>query len=330
MKRILIALLALVFLGAAVAAVAWWQYSKMIVAPQVAVPNAETLVVRRGLSVAQISARLHQAGAVDWPILFQLHVRLSGNASKLKAGEYELHGGDSIASLVERMVHGDVYLRKITVPEGLKSSEIVALLNVEQMLVGEITEIPADGSLLPETYAYHRGDKRINMLKRMQRAQSALLAALWEARADNLPLKSAQEALVLASIIEKETGLSHERDIVAGVFVNRLRKGMKLQTDPTVIYGVEQAFGEPMSRPLSRKDLATPTPYNTYVIDGLPPSPICNPGAASLRAALAPAQTDYLYFVADGSGGHAFAQTLAEHNRNVAAWRKIERARGRP
>lgn len=327
MKRFLIAFVALGLLGLAAAGLAWQQFQTRVAAPQTTQLVDQTIVVRSGLSVVEISQRLKDAGAIDVPLLFQLHVRISGVAAQLKAGEYRLVQGESVAALVRRMVAGDVFQRRLTVPEGLKSYEIVALIEADPMLVGEVGEVPPDGALLPETYAYHRGDTRAEILARMQKAHKDLLKSLWAARADNSVLKTPEEAVVLASIIEKETGMKAERGIVAGIFTNRLSKGMKLQTDPTVVYGIEQKNGKPMARPLSRKDLATPTPYNTYVIEGLPPTPICNPGAASLTAALNPKQTDYLYFVANGKGGHAFGKTLAEHNRNVAAWRKIERAR---
>lgn len=327
MKRLLLVFVALVVLAVAGLGIAWQQFQSMVAAPQTTQLVDETIVVRRGLSVTQISERLKTSGALETPLIFQLHVRASGAAAKLKAGEYKLYQGESIKALVSRMVAGDVFQRSITVPEGLKSVEIVALLKADPMLSGEITDVPPDGALLPETYAYQRGDKRAEILGRMQKAHDDLVARLWPNRPEGLPLASMEDAVVLASIIEKETGVKAERGLVAGVFINRLNKGMKLQTDPTVVYGIELAKGAPMGRPLSRKDLATPTPYNTYVIEGLPPTPICNPGTASLAAALNPETTDYLYFVADGTGGHAFAKTLAGHNRNVAAWRKIERAR---
>ncbi len=327
MKRLLLVFVALVVLAVAGLGIAWQQFQSMVAAPQTTQLVDETIVVRRGLSVTQISQRLKTSGALETPLIFQLHVRASGAAAKLKAGEYKLYQGESIKALVSRMVAGDVFQRSITVPEGLKSVEIVALLKADPMLSGEITDVPPDGALLPETYAYQRGDKRAEVLGRMQKAHDDLVARLWPNRPEGLPLASMEDAVVLASIIEKETGVKAERGLVAGVFINRLNKGMKLQTDPTVVYGIELVKGAPMGRPLSRKDLATPTPYNTYVIEGLPPTPICNPGTASLAAALNPETTDYLYFVADGTGGHAFAKTLAGHNRNVAAWRKIERAR---
>jgi UPF0755 protein len=197
-------------------------------------------------------------------------------------------------------------------------------------LEGPITVKPAEGALLPETYNYSWGDSRDAMVRRMMRAMDQTLADLWSKRPANSPMASPQEAVIVASIVERETGVASERPLVASVVVNRLKRSMRLQSDPTVAYGVALGEGLPgtiLSRPLTRDDLQRPTPYNTYVNAGLPPTPIANPGRAAIRAALEPADSDYLYFVANGSGGHAFARTLGEHNRNVARWRAIERSR---
>ena len=225
---------------------------------------------------------------------------------------------------------GNVISRRFTVPEGLTSYEVVNIVNTIDSLEGEITTIPPEGSLLPGTWDYRRGQSRQAVLKRMQESMNQTLDALWANRSDNLPFQTKTELLTLASIIEKETGKSEERSIVAGVFINRLRKKMLLQTDPTVIYaltkGRPQNDGKgPLGRRLLRKDLSYDSPYNTYVYSGLPPGPIANPGHASIAAALNPTEHDYLFFVADGTGGHAFARTLAEHNRNVARWRQIRK-----
>jgi len=227
--------------------------------------------------------------------------------------------------VAELIASGVTLVHRITVPEGLASAEIVTLLMDAEALEGDISEVPPDGALLPETYHFHRGDARTEILDRMRQSMTEALAEAWEKRAENLPLKSPQEALVLAAIVEKETGVDRERALVAGVFVNRLRKGMPLQSDPTVVYGITLGAA-PLGRALTRKDLAKPTPYNTYQINGLPPGPIANPGRAALEAAVNPAETEFFYFVADGNGGHAFAKTLAEHNRNVAKWRKHQRS----
>lgn len=212
----------------------------------------------------------------------------------------------------------------VVVAEGATSWQAVTGLNALDILEGEVTEIPAEGTLAPDSYEVRPGTEVAEVVERMQSAQARILAEAWAERADGLPLETPEEALILASIIEKETGVADERRQVASVFVNRLRQGMRLQTDPTVIYGVTEGKGV-LGRGLRRSELDRPTPWNTYTIDGLPPTPIANPGRASIEAALNPAETEYTYFVADGTGGHAFATTLAEHNRNVARWREIER-----
>ncbi|MGX0902808.1 UPF0755 protein [Roseovarius sp. MBR-79] len=210
--------------------------------------------------------------------------------------------------------------------EGLTSWQAVEGLKAVEVLSGEVAGIPPEGSLAPDSYEVRAGDERASVLARMAAAQEVILAAAWEGRVEGLPLDSPEEALILASIIEKETGVPEERRQVASVFVNRLRQGMRLQTDPTVIYGVTEGRGV-LGRGLRQSELRGATPWNTYVIDGLPPTPIANPGRASIEAALNPDETDYIFFVADGSGGHAFAETLDEHNRNVARWRQIEAER---
>ncbi len=215
---------------------------------------------------------------------------------------------------------------RIAFAEGITSWQAVEGLKAVDVLTGEVTEVPAEGSLAPDSYEVSAGDTRESVIARMTQAQEAILAAAWEGRADGLPLESAEEALILASIIEKETAVADERGRVASVFVNRLRRGMRLQTDPTVIYGITEGRGV-LGRGIRQSELRGETPWNTYVIDGLPPTPIANPGRASIEAAVNPADTEYVYFVADGSGGHAFAETLAEHNRNVARWREIEAER---
>ncbi len=212
---------------------------------------------------------------------------------------------------------------RLAAAEGVTSWQIVNALQAVDFMTGEVTEIPAEGSLAPESYEVSPGDDRSDLIDRMVALQSSRLEAAWDARASDLPIETPEEALVLASIIEKETGVPEERQQVASVFINRLRQGMRLQTDPTVIYGITGGEGV-LGRGLRRSELDAATPYNTYVIGGLPPTPIANPGLASLQAATNPGTTDYLYFVADGSGGHAFATNLDDHNRNVARWREIE------
>ncbi|MHC0053117.1 endolytic transglycosylase MltG [Actibacterium sp. D379-3] len=215
---------------------------------------------------------------------------------------------------------------RVTLAEGVTSWQVVQELTQAEFLTGEIAGVPAEGSLAPDSYELARGADRAALIARMEAAQAQILADLWQSRAEGLPLETPEQALVLASIVEKETGVAEERPQVASVFVNRLNRSIRLQTDPTVIYGITKGQGA-LGRGLRQSELRRATPYNTYVIDGLPPTPIANPGRASIEAALNPAQTDYIYFVADGSGGHAFAETLAEHNDNVARWRAIEAER---
>ena len=243
--------------------------------------------------------------------------------SELKAGEYLFPKQASVRQVVETIADGKVVQHQITIPEGLTSEQIVARLLESDILSGNIKEVPREGSLLPDSYHFNRGFTREQMIQRMRQAQDRLLRELWERRNPDLPLKSPDQLIVLASIVEKETSKPEERTRIAAVFVNRLKQKMKLQTDPTVIYGLVFGKGS-LGRPLTRSDIAQPTPYNTYVIDGLPPGPIANPGRASIEAAASPARTKELYFAADGTGGHAFAETYEQHQKNVARLRVIE------
>ncbi|HYE49455.1 MAG TPA: endolytic transglycosylase MltG [Azospirillaceae bacterium] len=286
-----------------------------------------TVVVDKGAGVPAIAARLAEAGVVRGAREFQVAARLTDSGRLLKAGEYAVPAAISLRDLLELLKSGRTVVRRLTVPEGLTSTQILALVNAETALSGDPGPVPPEGTLLPETYHFSLGDPRAEIVARMRAGMIAALAELWAARAPDLPVSTPEEAVTLASIVEKETGLPAERPRVAGVFVNRLRLGMKLQSDPTTIYAVTGGKG-PLDRPLSRADLRTESPYNTYFADGLPPGPIANPGRASLAATLNPERHEFLYFVADGTGGHAFAATLDEHNRNVAKWRQIERERG--
>lgn len=249
----------------------------------------------------------------------------------IQAGEYEFAVHQSVESALRKLQKGDVVRRQFTIPEGRTSYEIANILRGVEGLAGDIAEIPAEGKLLPETYQYHRGDDRMKKISEMQSAMDKVLQAAWNNRAADIPLKTPDEVLVLASIVEKETGKADERKRIAGVFINRLKIGMPLQSDPTVIYGITlgrpQSDGQgPIGRRLLSKDLETPSAYNTYLNVGLPPTPIANPGKDAIEAVVQPEQHNYLFFVADGTGGHVFASSLAEHNRNVAEWRKIRRA----
>ena len=242
----------------------------------------------------------------------------------LKAGEYQFFSHISMADVLKQMAKGEVLYRKLTLPEGLTTAQMLEIIANNEFLSGEISLIPQEGSLLPETYNFFRGDSRDSVIIQAQEAMQKSLDDAWAKRDETVPVKNPQELLILASIIEKETGVPGERGLVASVFVNRLRKGMRLQTDPTVIYALTEGKKD-LGRLLTRKDLEVDSPYNTYKYYGLPPKPICNPGKASLEAAANPEVSSYLYFVADGTGGHRFANSLNEHNQNVSHWKKYQR-----
>ena len=286
----------------------------------------KTLILPTGMGVNEIAQSLSQGGVIKQPWLFRIGVRVSGNSRDLRAGEYMFSPASSPKEVMEHLVLGRTVVRRVTVPEGLTSGEVVSLLRGTEGLTGIVTEIPAEGALLPETYHFSYGDSRAGLIDRMQSGMRDALAELWQRRTQGLPLANSREALILASIVEKETGVPEERAHIAGVFVNRLRDGMRLQSDPTVVYALSIGRG-PLNRPLSRVDLAVDSPFNTYRVRGLPPHPITNPGRAAIEAAVAPLATDDYFFVADGSGGHAFATTLREHHRNVAKWRRLQKSR---
>lgn len=295
-------------------------------------PSAEphSVIVARGLSVEDIGKLLTERGVTAHQMVFSLGVRLSGKASALKSGEYAFPAGITARAAMDLLVSGRTVVRHLTLPEGWTTVQALALVQSAEGLEGPLTLRPGEGALLPETYNYTWGDTRDRMVRRMMRAMDETLADLWAKRPSDCPMGSPAEAVVVASIVERETAIASERPLVASVIVNRLKRGMRLQSDPTVAYGIAHSDGLPgdvLARPLTRDDLLRPSPYNTYANPGLPPAPIANPGRASLMAALDPARSDFLYFVADGNGGHAFSRTLDEHNRNVAHWRTIERER---
>jgi UPF0755 protein len=283
--------------------------------------SATSIIVPKGAAVPQIAQLLEAANVITEPPIFRIAARLGGLDASLRAGEYRFPAGVSMQQALAMLRQGDTVVRRVTIPEGMTSRQVVSLLGETEGLEGEIATVPVEGALLPETYGYSWGDERSDMIRRMSSALSTTLDELWANRADGLPLASPREAVILASIVEKETGVPEERPRVAAVFLNRLRLGMKLQADPTVTYAVYGASAPP--RPLTLADLQHPSPYNTYLVEALPPGPIANPGRASLQAVLRPAASDELFFVADGSGGHVFARTLEEHKRNVARWRKL-------
>jgi UPF0755 protein len=283
----------------------------------------KTVVIAPGSGAKALLVQLHDEGLVPPFEVIALPLFLTADYKKLKAGEYEFAAGMTPAHIVQKIIRGEVVVHKITIPEGWTVWQVRDAFLKEPLLTGALPATIPEGSILPDTMHFARGESRASVIARMQEAQAKLLAELWETRAPGLPYASPEEALVMASIVERETGEVDERALVAGVFVNRLRIGMLLQTDPSVIYGIEQSQGgRPMARLLTTGDLKRDTPYNTYTRPGLPPTPIANPGRKSIAAALNPATTDYLYFVATGTGGHHFAITLKEHNANVAAYRK--------
>ncbi|MCC7305106.1 MAG: endolytic transglycosylase MltG [Alphaproteobacteria bacterium] len=286
--------------------------------------------VKKGSGLYDIAAGLKEAGAVDNPYIFILGARVKNAQGELKAGEYELTPGMSVSAIMQKIRKGEVYARRVTVREGLTSYEVAEILKGVADLEGDIPAIPPEGSLLPQTYDYRLHETRVDILSRMQADMTQAMNELWPQRASNLPFNTPQEAMTLASIVEKETGVETERKKVAGVFINRLRKGIALQTDPTVIYALTNGRPKndgqgPLGRRLLSKDLQFESPYNTYLHPGLPPGPIANPGRASIEAVLHPEDHNFIYFVADGTGGHVFAETLEEHNKNVSEWQKIRK-----
>lgn len=281
-------------------------------------------LVNKGDSLNKIAQSLQDKGLVKDKHIFILFSKINKIYPQIKAGEYLFNGEFSIKQTAEKLSSGKVYLRKVTFPEGLTSTEIAKILHKENFLSKDEFAAPAEGSILPETYAYMRGDSPEKIIKQAQKAMQNVLEQAWQERDQNLPLQSKEELLILASIVEKETGIGMERAQVASVFVNRLRLGMLLQTDPTVIYALTNGK-EDLNRPLTRKDLSIDSPYNTYKYAGLPPTPICNPGKDAIYAAAHPSETPYLYFVASGNGGHNFAATLSEHNENVRKWRELNK-----
>lgn len=292
--------------------------------------QARAVTVDRGADVTKIAELLQSSGAISSKWLFVAGVWLSREQANLKAGEYLIPAQASMREIMNTIVAGRGILYSVSIPEGLTSKQVVDRLNSADILVGTISEIPPEGTLLPETYKFSRGETRQNVLDRMARDHERLVAEIWERRADDLPISTPEELITLASVVEKETSLSDERSQVAAVFVNRLRLKMRLQSDPTVIYALFGGAGKPNGFTLSRADLDTQSPFNTYTSDGIPPSPIASPGRASLEAVANPSLTSDLFFVVDGTGGHAFAETYAEHLRNVARWRELNKRSAAP
>lgn len=288
-------------------------------------PSPEDRIVNipRGAGIRDIADVLVHEGVIDQPWVFIGGVLVLKAREDLKAGEYQFKAHASLRDVVATIVEGRVVPHQFTIPEGLTSEQMVARLLDDDVLTGNIKEIPREGSLLPDTYNFTRGVTREQMIQRMQQAQQRVVKEIWDRRSPDLPIKTPDQLVILASLVEKETGKPEERTRVAAVFVNRLKQKMRLQSDPTIIYGLVGGKGT-LGRPIMKSEIDQPTPYNTYQIDGLPPGPIGNPGRASLEAAANPARTRELYFVADGTGGHAFAETYEQHQKNVTRLRLIE------
>ncbi|MEM7046226.1 MAG: endolytic transglycosylase MltG [Pseudomonadota bacterium] len=282
----------------------------------------KTVLIEPGMSVVAISEHLKREQVIDASWLLLSYAKLTGQDRRIKAGEYRFPAGISIMQTLHHLEQGRTIFYAVTIPEGLTTQQVVRLLEGDARLTGQATATPEEGSLLPETYFIQRGDTVESLIVRMREAMNEAREKVWQARTADLPLNNPQDLVILASIIERETGVRDERARVAGVFINRLRRGMRLQSDPTVIYGLSEGTGT-INRPLLRRDLKHESPYNTYLHRGLPPGAIANPGLASLQAAANPLDTDELYFVADGTGGHVFAKTLEQHNKNVRQWRQV-------
>tara|TARA_R110002126_G_scaffold155833_3_gene303043 strand:+ start:51854 stop:52999 length:1146 start_codon:yes stop_codon:yes gene_type:complete len=317
-----------VFLAVAAAGAVYFGKVKFD-APGPLASNAYVLV-RDGAGLGEIATLLQRRNIIENATIFRLGVSAYGSDNSLKAGEYEIKSGSSMRDVMNLLRSGKSILHSVTIAEGLTVEQIFERLAEYEELEGDLpAELPAEGSLRPETYKFTRGTTREEIIEQMRSSQNALVNQIWARRNPNLPIDTKEEFVNLASIVEKETGRADERTIVASVFLNRLERGMRLQSDPTIIYGLFGGKGKPPERPIYRSDIDKPTPYNTYHISGLPPTPIANPGRAALEAVANPSRTKYVYFVADGTGGHVFAETLDQHNANVRRWRKFEADRAK-
>lgn len=289
----------------------------------------KVVIIPKDSGLGEIVGVLEREGVLDHPWAFRITAMTSGLWTRLKAGEYLFKAHISPREVLEVIEQGKAVLHSITIPEGLTSEQIVARLMENDILTGDVAQVPREGSLLPDTVRFQRGMSRQDIINRMAADQRRFVNEIWAKRAQDLPIRTPQEMVILASIVEKETGRADERMRVASVFVNRINRKMKLQSDPTIVYGIVGGKGT-LGRGIQRAEITQATPYNTYVIDGLPPGPIANPGRAALQAVANPSRTKDLFFVADGTGGHAFAETLDQHNRNVGRWRQIEATRREP
>ena len=317
-KYLVAAVLALAVLGMFAASTwVWWGSSE--------VEEDTAFVVPSGSSLTSVARKLEEEGLIGSADSFLLWAKVLGGGDPIKAGEFLLPAGSSPSTILDTFQHGEVIRRFVTIPEGMPSIMVHERLMAEPLLTGSI-DVPGEGSVLPESYDFERGETRAAVLARMQKAMTDTIAELWPKRAPGIAVSTPEEAVTLASIVEKETGVARERRMVAGLYSNRVKQGMLLQADPTIIYPITR--GKPLGRRIRQSEIAAVNGYNTYTMVGLPRGPITNPGRASIEAVLNPAQTEALYMVADGTGGHKFASTLAEHNANVARWFAIRRARG--
>lgn len=287
--------------------------------------DAATFVVKRGAGMGDVATQLENRNLITDARVFRYGAKILKLEDKLKAGEYEIRAGASMRDILASFSSGKSVLHSLTIPEGLTVTQILTRIGENEVLTGDMpAQVPPEGSLLADTQRFSRGTTRAEIIQKLMNDQKKLVGEIWARRQPDLPVKDVNEFVTLASIVEKETGKADERPRVAGVFINRLNKGMRLQSDPTIIYGIYGGRGKPADVPIRRSDIDKPTPYNTYQIDGLPPTPIANPGKDALEAVANPSKTEDLFFVADGTGGHVFAATLEEHNENVARWREIE------
>ncbi|HLY05805.1 MAG TPA: endolytic transglycosylase MltG [Rhizomicrobium sp.] len=285
--------------------------------------GSETVIeIPSGEGLWRVASRLRNAGVIDNAPLFDIGVRLRRERGMLRAGEYAIPSRASMEDIAAILMVGRPIEHKVTAAEGLTSGMIAEIVNADPELTGPRETPPAEGTLLPETYFFNKGAARGSIIARMRVAQADFVSRAWVSRLPGLPFETPEQAVTLASIVEKETAIPEERRHIAAVFINRLRLGMKLESDPTVIYGISKGY--PLGHGILASELSRPTPYNTYTIAGLPPTPICNPGKDAILAVLNPEHSADLYFVADGTGGHAFAASKSEHDRNVARWRKVE------
>ena len=314
MRRVIIVFVLLLTVGilAVAASFSVWRATSVV--------SDVTVIIEPHRGTHAILTQLAEANALPPAWTIALPMLLDGRIHQLKAGEYAFTAGMTPAQVIDKIARGQVVIHKLTIPEGLNMLQVKKIFMDEPLLTGDVPVL-AEGSLFPDTILFQRGQSRASIVETMQKRMREVLANAWAARAPNLPLKTPDDALVMASMVEKETGVADERAMVAGVFYHRLALGMKLQSDPTVAYGIELAQGAPLGRALTSADLHADTPFNSYTRFGLPPTPICNPGLAAIEAALHPAATDALYFVATGYGGHHFAADLRTHNDNVSRYR---------